>query len=354
MFRWVVRLFFLVISCTLLAWCAAVTHKQNIDITVSWQQMLWNVSWTISWPAAVVSWAEQEIIPPYIDHTLHGWGLQFERVLEKTNVYTRYQISYLSDGLRISGVMNIPIGTWTYPLVILNHGYIDPLVYTNGRWLKREQDYLARHGFAVLHTDYRNHASSDTDHDLLSNDQHLRTQKYGSDTLNAIVAVQEAIRSGYNELRWVDGNRVWMLWHSMWGGVTMYALVTHPDLIDAAVLYAPVHSNEYYNFNRWLKTRLDADWYELLQNRLWNLAEIETFASFSPETYFYRITAPVQIYFWTADESCPPERWHAIRDELLEHSKPVELIEYVWEKHEFTTQWISFMSWVVAFFNEHL
>jgi hypothetical protein len=28
--------------------------------------------------------------------------------------------------------------------VILNHGYIDPAIYTNGRGLKREQDYLAR------------------------------------------------------------------------------------------------------------------------------------------------------------------------------------------------------------------
>lgn len=354
MFRWVVWLFFLVISHTLLAWCTTVVHKREADAILSWQQVTWGVVSAISWSGAVFSWTKQESVPPYIDHTLHGWGLQFERVLERTNAYTRYQISYMSDGLRISGIMNIPIGSWPFPLVILNHGYIDPAVYTNGRGLKREQDYLARHGFAVLHTDYRNHAFSDTDQDLLSRDQHLRTQKYWSDALHAIVAIQEAVRSRYSQLKWVDADRVWMLWHSMWGGVTMYALVTHPDLIDAAVLYAPVHSNEYYNFNRWLKTRLDEDWYELLQDRLWNLTEIETFASFSPETYFYRITAPVQIYFWTADESCPPERWHAIRDKLLEHTKSVELIEYPGEKHEFTTQWISFMSWVVAFFNEHL
>jgi hypothetical protein len=52
----------------------------------------------------------------------------------------------------------------------------------------------------VLHTDYRNHAFSDTDTDLVTVDQHLRTQKYGSDTLNAIVAVQKAVLSGADEL----------------------------------------------------------------------------------------------------------------------------------------------------------
>ena len=30
----------------------------------------------------------------------------------------------------------------------------------------------------------------------------------------------------------------------------MHALIAQPDLIKAAVLYAPVHSTEWYNFNR--------------------------------------------------------------------------------------------------------
>lgn len=40
--------------------------------------------------------------------------------------------------------MNIPKGDGSYPLVILNHGHIDTDIYTLGRGLKREQDYLAR------------------------------------------------------------------------------------------------------------------------------------------------------------------------------------------------------------------
>lgn len=357
--RWIFC-FGLFLSCFFVAGCSRVLPEQDIG-TFSWTHVEWVV--VITWGQATWTWdlgssgsvaAAPEPLPAYIDHELNGEDLQFERVLERTQAYIRYQISYLSDGLRISGIMNIPTGSWSFPLVILNHGYIDPAVYTNGRGLKREQDYLARAWFAVLHTDYRNHAFSDTDESLLNDEQHMRTKKYGSDALNAVVAVQKALLSGAPELSGVDAERVGMMGHSMGGGVTMYSLVTHPELIDAAVLYAPVHSNEFYNFNRWLKQRLDAEWYAQLQERVWDLTEVNTFASFSPETYFDRITAPVQIYFWTADESCPIEWWSAIRDALLEKNKQVELIEYVWEKHEFTRERTSFMEWVVLFFTEQL
>ena len=38
----------------------------------------------------------------------------------------------------------------------------------------------------------------------------------------------------------------------------MYSLVAAPELIDAAILYAPVHSQEWYNFKRWREESLSA------------------------------------------------------------------------------------------------
>jgi dienelactone hydrolase len=82
-----------------------------------------------------------------------GGGLKLGEVLDETSSYTRYFVTYRSSGLTISGVMNVPNGDGPFPALVLNHGYIDPDVYTNGRGLRREQDYLARHGYVVLHTD---------------------------------------------------------------------------------------------------------------------------------------------------------------------------------------------------------
>lgn len=143
----------------------------------------------------VMTGASETSLPDYLRHELTGTGLEFVKVLDDNSAYTRYQITYLSDGLRISGIMNIPKGDAQYPLVILNHGHIDTDIYTLGRGLKREQDYLARNGFAVLHTDYRNHAFSDKDLSIIEEKTPGRSAKYGSDSINAIYAVREAVKS---------------------------------------------------------------------------------------------------------------------------------------------------------------
>lgn len=63
----------------------------------------------------------------------------------------------------------------------------------------------------------------------------------------------------------------------------MYALIAHPDLVDAAVLYAPVHMNEYYNFEKWMKPRLSKAEYTNLEKEVGDLSNSGTFLPISPE-----------------------------------------------------------------------
>ncbi|WP_436731527.1 hypothetical protein [Streptomyces sp. URMC 128] len=57
--------------------------------------------------------------------------------------------------------MNVPEGKGPFPALVPAHRYIDPVVYVSGQVMPREQDRLARSGYVVLHTGYRNHARSD-------------------------------------------------------------------------------------------------------------------------------------------------------------------------------------------------
>lgn len=139
--------------------------------------------------------------------------------------------------------MNVPKGTSPFPVLILNHGYIDPKIYTNGRGLKREQDYLARQGYVVIHPDYRNHADSDTDVD---NNFNFRLG-YTEDVINAIGAVKES------DLEFFDKNNIGLLGHSMGGGIALNIMVTKPDLAQAVVLFAPVSSDHMYNYDKWTR-----------------------------------------------------------------------------------------------------
>jgi len=130
-----------------------------------------------------------DTIPAMMQKEFRGDDLKLENVLEENEVYTRYHITYKSEGFKISGIMNVPQGKGPFPILILNHGYIDQKVYTNGQGLKREQDFFARSGYVVLHSDYRNHAQSDFD----SKNEVRPRSGYVEDVLNAVSAVKKSL-----------------------------------------------------------------------------------------------------------------------------------------------------------------
>ncbi len=296
-------------------------------------------------------WSEDAVIPRSIKDMQQkdfSWSdLVFEEVLTQNEAYTRFRISYTSNGLTISGIMNVPTWDWPYPLVILNHWYINPAVYTVWRWLKREQDYLARNWFVVLHTDYRNHGLSDTSPEL---DQlyYFRSYFYGTDVINAVAAVK-----ALNDPK-IDTENVAMMGHSMGWGVTMHAILAQPGLVDAAVMYAPVHVREKENFNRWRREDLSRSELQELTNRIWNLDDDTSFAPYSANTYLDQISIPMQYYHGTRDSDVPYDRSVEAVEKLSMTNNAIELITFDGELHEFWFRWNDFMSGVVEFLDEEL
>jgi len=272
-----------------------------------------------------------------------GKNLALISVLSETDAYTRYTITYEGDGLTISGIMNIPKGNGPFPVLILNHGYIDPDIYTNGRGLKREQDYFAQRGFAVLHPDYRNHAFSDKDPD---NKSMLRTG-YTIDVINAVVAVKNS------SIPSLDTNNIGMLGHSMGGGITLNTLVVRPELVSAAVLFAPVSADYRKNFNKWTRERED-----LAQRIIERYGSPTTSPEFwdgiSAVNYFDNITAPIQLHHGTEDESVPIEWSEELELWLRQKNKEASYFVYEGEKHEFINQWPLVMRRALEFFEDHL
>lgn len=283
-------------------------------------------------------------IESFASMRLQGTGLTLTKVLDDNAAYTRYEIRYLSNGLTISGILNVPKGEGPFPLVIFNHGYIDPAVYTIGRGLKREQDYIARQGFAVLHTDYRKHGASDPSPDV--RDTYDAALEYSMDSINAINAVRANPPAG------VDASTVGMMGHSMGGGVTQNILVAFPEMIDAAVLYAPVNGDAWENYNRWRRDREDSDrTTETLGTRE---TQPETWDKLSSETYFDRITKPILLFQGTRDADVPFEWSDELHETLTSLGKEIEYVRYEGEGHEFGPQWTDFMRKTAAFFDRTL
>mgnify|MGYP003394161322 CR=1 FL=1 len=268
-------------------------------------------------------------------------------VLARDTSYTRYFISYKSDGLTISGIMNVPVGEGPFPVLILNHGYIDPAVYTNGRGLKREQDYFARNGYIVIHPDYRGHAQSDPDPEA-SDERGLAYSGYTTDVVNAIVALKKS------QLSFVNIEKVGMLGHSMGGGVTMNALIARPELIDAAVLFAPVSSDYQKNFLRWRKDDISPADHSAIESEIGIVNDMNNFRAFSSATYFDNIDDPILIHHGTGDTDVPVAWSYETRDALQSAGKAVTFFAYPGEPHEFAVAWPLVMRRSLDFFNENL
>ena len=276
-------------------------------------------------------------LPALMRARIDAGPLRRLRTVLETDGYTRYEVAYGSGDLDVTGVLLVPRGRGPFPGVVLNHGYIEPSTYVTGQGLAREQDYLARAGFVVLHTDYRGHAGSDPAAPL-SRETRLG---YTRDTIAAVKALR---REPY-----VDPDRIAMLGRSMGGGVTLNALVARPGLVAAAVVYASVSSRYLDNLRRWTLPERPGAARALFEHFGTPRESPGFFEALSARTYFDRITEPVLLHHGTSDDSCPLA-WSVTTQRLLQRAGVDSRLEvYPGEEHAFVPQWERSMRLTVAF-----
>lgn len=285
-------------------------------------------------------------LPALFDKEYDGRALRLGAVLARTDAYTAYTVTYRSGDLRISGVLDVPRGRGPFPALVLAHGYIDPAYYVNGQGLRREQDWLARAGYVVLHTDYRNHAGSSTDP---AAERRMRLG-YTVDVVNAVHALRRT------DAVPVDDDRVGLLGRSMGGGVVYNVLVAQPGLVDAAVVFAPVSSRAIDNFDRWIRDDPGRSALsDFILRRYGGPRDNPRFwREVSPRTYFDRVTEPVLIQHGTADSTCPPRWSRATLRAMTAAGVDARLRTYPGEEHAFIADWPLSMRRTVAFFRRHL
>ncbi len=327
----------------------------------------------------------EELIFPYTIEglRLHDYQSGEIRILEtlsETDKFTTYLIDYPSDGLNITGVLQIPKGDGPFPVIVMNHGFYARSVYTSGDGTDRSSAFLAEHGYITLASDYRSWGGSDVGESLFYSGLAIDV----INLLNAIPSIPQA-----------DATRVGMWGHSMGGGVTMKVLViaggrvvpplvagrieTTPTVnINAAVLYSTVSADHADIIARWGNGCLgdiaageqivgcnSADVVPLdLPNSLLNSFHFAPndpalMMQVSPIYHLDAITAPIQIHYGTNDglvySGTPPEWSLKLNQALLDAGKDVELFRYEGEGHSFVGQpWFDFMIRVLNFFDEHL
>jgi dienelactone hydrolase len=288
-----------------------------------------------------------------------GGTIRVRSILTATNVFTRYYVDYPSDGLTITGIVQVPPGRGPFPVIILNHGYISPDRYWSGADTWNAAEYLNRRGYLTVAPDFRNWGESDPGNSFFSTGPVI-------DGLNLI--------SSLSSLPEADPERVGMWGHSMGGGVTTKVLAVD-GRIKAAVLYAPVSADEADSLARWgmgckggeaqpdeaagrcagaemLASGIDQGLYLAYQEAA---SSPQFLYWLSPIHYLDRVGAAAQIHIGTADTTTPPEWAAAIYAGLQSAGKEVEYFTYPGQGHTFQgEQWQLFMERAADFFDVHV
>jgi len=319
-----------------------------------------------------------ELIFPYTIEGLRQREYQsgvihIRSTLNENDLYTSYLIDYPSDGLTITGVMQIPVGEGPFPVIVMNHGFFARSVYHSGDGTDRSSAFLAERGYITLASDYRSWGASDEGTSLFYSGLVI-------DVINLINAISSIPQA--------DPKRVGIWGHSMGGGVTMKVLTVigddvgagspRPVSLKAAVLYSTVSADFGEIIARWgtgcfgdiaageqvigcnSSDVIPVDLPQNLQEAYrFTSNDADSLKKVSPLFHLENITIPIQIHYGSEDgkalSGTPPEWSVTLTQGLRDAGKYVELYQYDGERHSFIGQpWFDFMERVLRFFDRNL
>lgn len=285
-----------------------------------------------------------------------GSDLTIEQKLSPGSNYDQYIASYRSEGFKIYGLLTIPRGAKPaagWPVIIFNHGYIQPNLYkTTGNYVAYVAA-LARSGYIVFKPDYRGNGNSEG-----QPDGPYYSPGYAVDVLNAVATLKN----------YKDSNpeKIGMWGHSMGGNIALRSIVVDAKDIKAAVIWGGVvgsYADLIYNWQSKVKYRPNPEDLFLRNNHRQQFLDRYGTPTSSPAfwnamdpTYFVPdITAPVQLHTGGSDEEVPVAFSVELKDLLAQAGKTVEYYNYPGGNHNISSpDFEPAMRRTIQFFDKYL
>ncbi len=343
----------------------AATQKPGVAITV-----VMTVTSTPTSPAAIT--VTPQPLPTSTPHPMAaytiaglrqrdypGGTIEVDSWMADEAYFDKYAITYPSDGLTISGILQIPKGEGPFPVIILNHGYHERATYFSGAGTWQQAEYLNYRGYLTIAPDFRSWGNSD------SGASFFHTGLV-ADVMNLIASLPSIPQA--------DASRIGMWGHSMGGGITTKVLLV-TDEVKAAVLHAPNSANDADLIARWgpgclpgqtelvecnpgevIPADLPA---EIQDAYLAAASSPEMLQQIAPIYHLDDVSVPVQIHIGLGDgaevEQTPPEWAPALHAALQAAGKESTLFIYPEQGHFFDgADWTTMMRRTADFFDLHL
>ena len=264
-------------------------------------------------------------IPALRARTFGPGEIRLHDVSVRRPTYTSYVMTYLSDGLRVTGIASIPVGSGPFPVVLLNHGYALPSRYETGEGTRVMSDALASHGFLTLASDYRGLGGSD---DNTSLNLGIRLE-FAIDILSLAAAVRSLPEARTRPIG------IWG--HSLGGELALRAAVVDGNIGPVAV-WAPM--------SPWMDDL--AAYYRLPAGE----SSMDLRTTLSTGNYLSQIRGPIDIHQGEADQVVNPAWAGKIHRALLSEGIRSTLHLYPDQGHLLDSAAGIVVSTTTAFFEE--
>lgn len=296
----------------------------------------------------------EDLTIPYLANRGYNSTLGSRQLLSEQGNYTSYLTSYMSDGLKINGLLNIPNGeepSGGWPAIVFIHGYIPPAQYRTTQNYYDYVDYLSRNGFVVFKIDLRGHDESEGEPGGA-----YYSSDYIIDALNAYSAMQNS--------DYVNPEKIGLWGHSMAGNVLFRSFAAKKD-IPAIVIWA----GAVYSYDDFGKYGIDDGSYRPPTNdteRQRRRKELfDTYGEFSSNHPFWRqvpgtnyldqITGAIQVHHAVNDSVVDIGFSRDLISLLDKTTIPHELFEYESGGHNLSgASFTQAMQRTVAFFKKYL
>ena len=284
-----------------------------------------------------------------------GSDLHVEQVLSSGQNYHRYVVSYLSDRLKIYGLLTVPFGekpSGGWPVIVINHGYIPPAQYSTGESYAGVVEAFASAKFITFKPDYRGNGNSEG-----QPTQVYISPDYVTDSMNAIASIK----------KYPDANsqKVGIWAHSMGGNITLHEVVIPVDA-QAINIWSGVVGN-YTDILTWWDKRI-ATGVLTTQNDQLTASRVNQFRqqhatpqtnpdfwnSIDPTQFLSSVTVPVFIQVGTADAVVPANFSMSLYASLKNLGKDLQITTYPGADHNLIPDSVSALSSSIAFFNKYL
>jgi dipeptidyl aminopeptidase/acylaminoacyl peptidase len=267
--------------------------------------------------------------------------------LNYSRPFTTKQISFETEGKKMTGMMNLPAGKQVIfpeksspiPVVIMVRGYAEKVGYYSGSGSWRVADRLAEAGIATISLDFLGYAQSDGESlDMLA----ARFEK-----VTALMDLVASVRA----LPWVDKNRIGFWAHSNGGQIVLSTLEAMGGKYPT-VLWAPMT-------NPFPKSVIDTasdldDGGKVVKMAIANFEKKYDVRRYAFENYYDWIQAPILIHQGPADEWCKVEWQEEVVGKLKSLGKNARLEIHPGDDHNFKKSWEGVVTSDLEFFKNNL